>query len=518
MRNRADEILVSTCIYDSVSKVPFYGYVAVKGDSIFEIGKGDVPEKYKNGEIKITNYGNGTICAGFGDTHTFFTGFIIDHLGIDLSAAEDLEELRAVLENELLGKRNDKALFGNHLKEKLALQEATENMLSELSSQIPIVLFVPGHGSCAMNQKARNQFGFTPDTCYAEALYKMMGIYLNDRDFVDKELEAYMHMLNTHGITSVKEMGFDNFYGFTDVLRDFEKKGKLSLRISFMSQPVGEEINISYGKKMRECFQSEFLQFAGYNQMTDGLIINRQGHLKEPYEGTDVICEKKIDYKRLEEDVLEADRNEFRFTLHSEGDGAFCEILNILEKCQKENGILKNRHGITDIELAEEEDIKRMAQLSAFGEIYAQVYCLDTYKGWVDAYREVIGERQKRYLNFRKLADYGIRLCGATDLPMMIPDIPEAVYYGCGNYSCEGSDRINPENALTVSEMLDVWTINSQYAMERENILGTLEAGKRADIVIFDNDLFQVPVERIREVKVQRTLVNGREVYSREER
>ena len=121
-------------------------------------------------------------------------------------------------------------------------------------------------------------------------------------------------------------------------------------------------------------------------------------------------------------------------------------------------------------------------------------------------------------MNFRKLADYGIRLCGATDLPMMIPDIPEAVYYGCGNYSCEGSDRINPGNALTVSEMLDVWTINSQYAMERENILGTLEAGKRADIVIFDNDLFQVPVERIREVKVQRTMVNGREVYSREER
>lgn len=224
MRDRADEILVSTCIYDSVSKVPFHGYVAVKGDSIFEIGKGDVPEKYKNGEIKITDYGNGTICAGFGDTHTFFTGFIIDHLGIDLSAAEDLEELRAVLENELLNKRNDKALFGNHLKEKLAVQEATENMLSELSSQIPIVLFVPGHGSCAMNQKARNQFGFTPDTCYAEALYKMMGIYLNDRDFVDKELEAYMHMLNAHGITSVKEMGFDNFYGFTDVLRDFEKR------------------------------------------------------------------------------------------------------------------------------------------------------------------------------------------------------------------------------------------------------------------------------------------------------
>lgn len=518
MENAADEILVSTCIYDSVSKEPFTGYVVVKGDSILEVGKGDVPEKYKNGEIRTTDYGNGTICAGFGDTHTFFTGFIMDHLGIDLSEVKEPEKLKIVLKKELLDKQNGKALFGNHLKEEFAGQEIIEQILNELSPQMPIVLFTPGHGNCAMNQKAREQFGFTPDTCYAEALYKIMKIYLNDRAFVDKELTAYMNMLNAHGITSIKEMGFDDFYGFTEVLKDFEERKALSLRISFMSQPVGEKLNIPYGKRMRECFQSEFLQFAGYNQMTDGLIINRQGHLKEPYEGTDITCEKKIDYKKLEEDVLEADRNGFRFTLHSEGDGAFCEILNILEKCQKENGVLKYRHGITDIELAEEEDIKRMAKLSAFGEIYAQVYCLDTYEGWVDAYQKVIGKRQERYLNFRKLEDNGIRLCGATDLPMMIPDIPEAVYYGCGNYSREGNRRINPENALTVSEMLDAWTINSQYAMERENILGTLEAGKRADIVIFDDDLFQVPVEKVREVMVKRTLVNGREVYSREER
>lgn len=512
-----DEILVSTSIYDSVSKEPFEGFVVMHGNTIREVGRGKVPEKYKNGNTVITGCGSGTICAGFGDTHTFFTGFIVDHLGIDLSKVKNLEELKAVLEKELLTGQNEKVFFGNHLREELAGHAETEFMLNELSPLRPVILFVPDHGTCAMNQKAREEFGFTPENCHAEALYKIMGIYLNDRSFVDKELVQYMHMLNSHGITSVKEMGFDDFYGFTGVLQDFEKKEALTLRISFMSQPVGEGINIAYGKRMREKFHSEFLQFSGYNQMTDGLIINKQGHLKEPYEGTDILCEKKIDYKQLEKDVLEADRNGFRFTLHSEGDGAFHEILNILEKCEKENGILKNRHGITDIELAEEADIKRMARLSAFGEIYAQVYCLDTYEGWVDAYREAIGERQKRYMNFRKLADCGIRLCGATDLPMMIPDIPEAVYYGCGNFGCDEDKRINPENALTVSEMLDAWTVNSQYAMEREDILGTLEAGKRADIVVFNKDLFKTPIEKIREAQVMRTFVNGKEVYSREE-
>ncbi len=127
-----------------------------------------------------------------------------------------------------------------------------------------------------MNQKAREQFGFTPDTCYAEALYKIMKIYLNDRAFVDKELTAYMNMLNAHGITSIKEMGFDDFYGFTEVLKDFEERKALSLRISFMSQPVGEKLNIPYGKRMRECFQSEFLQFAGYNQISLYVAFRRR--------------------------------------------------------------------------------------------------------------------------------------------------------------------------------------------------------------------------------------------------
>lgn len=63
--------------------------------------------------------------------------------------------------------------------------------------------------------------------------------------------------------------------------------------------------------------------------------------------------------------------------------------------------------------------------------------------------------------------------------------------------------------------MLDAWTINSQYAMQREDILGTLEVGKRADIVIFTGDLFHTPVEDILEIEVERTLVNGQEVYKR---
>lgn len=57
-------------------------------------------------------------------------------------------------------------------------------------------------------------------------------------------------------------MGFDDYYGFTDYLEEKEKNKELSLRISFMSQPVGQEINIPYGLKMREKFSSDFVKFS----------------------------------------------------------------------------------------------------------------------------------------------------------------------------------------------------------------------------------------------------------------
>lgn len=510
----ADEVLTSTCIYDAVSNEPFQGYVAIKGNSIIEVGKGEVPEKYNDPSI-VKNYGNGTICPGFGDTHTFFTGYIIDNLGINLSKIKDITELNKILKKELQSTFNKKVLFGNHLSPELAGRYATEKMLNELSSVVPIVLFVQGHGTCAMNRIARDKFEFCPEKCYSEALYKIMGIYLTDRSFVDKQLKDYMRMLNSRGVTSVKEMGFDDYYGFTDVLKDFDDKGDLTVRISFMSQPVGEPANIDFGKRMKKLFNSEFVRFSGFNQMTDGLILDKKGHLVDPYEGTDTVCEKDIDYETIEKEVLLADENDFRFTLHSEGDGAFRKILDILDKCKKnEDGTLKNRHGITDLELTMPEDEQRMAGLGAFGEIYAQVYELDTYEGYLQSYEKVIGERQARYLNYRSLVNHGVRLCGATDLPLLLPSIPESIYYGCANYCRDKKKRINPENGLSISEMLDAWTINSQYAMEREDILGTLEEGKRADIVIFDADLFNTPIEKILKVNVKRTLVNGKEVFS----
>lgn len=515
MKNHmADMILISSSIFKGTENSVLDGFIAVKGNNILAVEEGGSYENYLCEGTKVINLGNKTICPGFADTHTFFTGYVIEHLGVDLRDINTDQQLREKLIAYIETQSEKQAIFGHNLPNNFINNKIVQDILEGISPNKPVVLFNSGHNTCAMNQSAINRFEFTPAKCYSEAIHKIMKLYLTDRDFIDKEFEEYMYMLNSNGITAVKEMGFDDYYGFTEVLKDFEDNNKLTVRISFMSQPVGEKMNLSYGRKMRDKFQSEFVRFSGYNQMTDGLILTKNGHVLEPYIGTEIHCLKNINYPALEQEVLEADKNGFRYTLHSEGDAAFKNILDIYGKCKKKDGKLIHRHGITDLEMTDKKDRIRMAELGVFGEIYAQVIGMDTYDNWVHDYEAVIGrERTSEYLNYRDLTDQGVVLAAATDLPLLIPNIPESIYYGCANYCKDKMKQFNPNNGLTITEMLKAWTINSQYALEQENILGTLEKDKRADIAIFDSNIFEVPMEDMLSVKVAMTIVDGKIVY-----
>ena len=111
------------------------------------------------------------------------------------------------------------------------------------------------------------------------------------------------------------------------------------------------------------------------------------------------------------------------------------------------------------------------------------------------------------------MADSGVTISCGTDLPLLYDDIPESVYHTVGGLFPEGGEPFNKENTLTVAELLKAWTSGGQYNLGREKELGTLEAGKLADIAVLDGNLFDVDPAKARGMKVFMTLVNGRVVY-----
>lgn len=108
-----------------------------------------------------------------------------------------------------------------------------------------------------------------------------------------------------------------------------------------------------------------------------------------------------------------------------------------------------------------------------------------------------------------------MNLSGATDLPLLITSLPESIYYSCGGY-LDGMDiPFQPENTITVSEMLKAWTIGGARNLSMEDKLGTLEEGKLADITVFDRNLLETDPANAKEARVVLTVMDGKTVYKK---
>ncbi len=512
---KADIILKSSNIFTATSNVATNGFVAISGERIIAVGQPEEANLYINETTKVLELGDRVICPGFVDVHCFFTGYVLGFVGIDLTSASSPEQVVTTAKEYATRHPDNVTVLGHGLDNEKISISSSDLLDMEFGSQ-PVILFAKGGETCWMNTSAQEKYGFNPDTCYPESYWRLLRYILGDRKFIIDQFKDYMSMLNSRGITSIKEMGFDDFYGFVDILEELEKNKELSLRVSFMSQPVGSSVNLTYGKKMRERLKGNFLEFSGYNRMTDGSISVLCGDLKKPYNcAPETYCAQEIDYEMIEKETLAVDAENFRFSLHAQGDAAIAKVVDIYEKCKQEDGKLINRHSITDLEFSDPTDLERMGKLGIIAEIYPQIMSIASRHTKLAMIEEKIGlERGRYYWNRRKMVDSGVLLTCGTDLPLLIPNIPESIYHACGGLFPEGGEPFNSLNTLTVEEVLTAWTKGGQYNLYHDKILGTLEAGKLADIAVLDSDVFRTNIHEMRKIKVCLTIVNGKTVYN----
>lgn len=504
-------VLLSKNVFPATGAEPFDGFVAVEGNKIAAVGSLAEAASWMEG-AKVLDLGDKVVTPGFTDVHTFFSGWVLRSLGVDFTGVrsdkEGVEKIRAYR----AGRPVDAPVFG-HCWEPDQFETTQEDLLDREFPNVPVVIFTFDRDNCWMNQAAKDRYGFTPKACYAEKIWKMMPEYLAQPEMAEKYQE-YARMLNERGVTTIKEMTFDDYYGFMDVMERLEQEDALTVRVSMMSQPVGRGIDIPHGIAMRERFKGDFLRFTGYNRMTDRGIPSFLGELNEPYKSRpDIKVLVPVEWELIEAETLEADKNGFRYSLHCQGDGAVRHTVDLFNRCEKVDGKLKNRHAITDLEYTSPDDLERFGAMGGITEVYAQIQSLDKKQDVLDMIdHQLGGDRGKNYWNRRKMWDSGICVSCGTDLPLLIPDIPEAITCGCGGFFADG-ESYNEGNMLTVAEMLTAWTRNGQYNCYNEDRLGTLEAGKLADIAVLDRNVFAMPLKDVKQTKVCLTISDGRIVY-----
>ena len=190
---------------------------------------------------------------------------------------------------------------------------------------------------------------------------------------------------------------------------------------------------------------------------------------------------------------------------HAIGDRAIDMVLIALEKALKKTHRKDHRHRIEHASVLNRDLIARMKKLGVIASVQPHFIVSDF---WVS---DRLGEKRARWVYpFKTLIEEKIPTDGGSDCPIE----PISPLRGIWAAVSRGSF---PEERITVSDALRMYTVNAAFASFEEDIKGSVEVGKVADLVVLSNDPRSLSREENREIEVEMTFVGGSVVYSRGE-
>jgi predicted amidohydrolase YtcJ len=238
--------------------------------------------------------------------------------------------------------------------------------------------------------------------------------------------------------------------------------------------------------------------------LTDGSVEGRTAALYEPYtDDPATLGMLHHSDEELYDFVEKVHKAGCQISLHAESDRAIDQVLWAYEKVLEKYPRKDHRHRIEHFEIATMKQIRRVARLGVA--LAMQPMFIPVCEGPnLDYYRSLIGERVKRTHIFRSILDEEI---GGSDSPVTRMN-PLGGIHALVNHPLE-------EQRIDIYEAIEVFTINGAKIGFEEDIKGSIEAGKYADLVVLSADPYRIPRGNIEDIQVEMTIVGGKIVHQK---
>jgi hypothetical protein len=267
---------------------------------------------------------------------------------------------------------------------------------------------------------------------------------------------------------------------------------------------------------VRRAFGSPWLRLGALKGFADGSLGSTTAFFFEPYSdapGTSgLLSDEMQPIEAMRERLVKADAAGLQTCLHAIGDRAISTVLDLYENVLAANGPRDRRWRIEHAQHMAAKDFRRFADLGVIASV--QPYHAIDDGRWAEG--RIGPERAKTTYAFRSFLDAGVRLALGTDWYVGSLDPLQTLYSAVTRATLDGKRPGGwvPEQKITLAEAVSAYTAGSAYAEFQEKQKGRLVAGQLADLVILDQDVFAIPAERLREVRVTTTVVGGRIVYA----
>jgi predicted amidohydrolase YtcJ len=202
-----------------------------------------------------------------------------------------------------------------------------------------------------------------------------------------------------------------------------------------------------------------------------------------------------------------------QINIHAIGDKANAFILDAYARAEEQNGPRDRRFRIEHAQHLRQEDIKRFGSLKVVASM--QPFHIIDDGRW--AWKRLDEKRLKGTYAFRSLLDSGAVLAFGSDSPVAPLNPLFGVYAAVTRRTLDDKNPNGwiPEQKISVDETVRAFTWGSAFAEFQENVKGTLEVGKLADLVVLSDDIFTIDPTKIRDVNVIYTIVGGKVVFER---
>ena len=311
-------------------------------------------------------------------------------------------------------------------------------------------------------------------------------------------------MMSKSGITSVTDAGTDarSYQSYQDA----HDAKELKTRIYCMMRGRGVDEMMRAGKKTGD--GDEWVRVGAMKLACDGSISERTARLSESYIGRPndygIIVN---DEEMLYEQAVKAHKKDWQIGIHANGDVGIDIVLNVYERLQKVYYRKDPRFRLEHCTVINDDLIRRIKALKAIPTPFS------TYVYWHgEKMKEYGKERLERMFAVKSFLDAGINVTQTSDYPPGPFEPMMAIQSSVTRRDYNGN-LWGPSQRITVEEAIKVGTIHGAYASFEEQIKGSLEAGKLADLVVLDQNPLKVDPMSIIDIPIQRTMVGGKWSY-----
>ena len=530
----ADVVLINSTIYTLNDSAPNAQALAFLGDTLVFVGSNALSKEYQCNDAKVIDLKGSYVYPGFVDSHAHLKGIGHRENSLNLQGIDSLKEMLTTVEIFSNGIQPGEWVVGRGWIEKVWPEKRfpTRYELDRFSSDKPVILERADGHAVVVNSLALELAGISSESNdphggriekdkngeptgmlidKATALVEKL-IPKTTKQEDKRDLKAGIDSNVSLGWTQVQIAG--GTFSDIEILEEIKKEGNLLQRVYFaVSAGKPAETLLKLGPKLDP---ENMLTVRGIKLYADGALGSRGAALLEKYDDQDttglLIFTKEETLPVLEEALKKG----IQIQTHAIGDKGNRITLDWYQEAfnsivDEERKVIDPRWRIEHSQIITKEDQIRFRDM----EIIASMQPSHAIGDLHFAPSRLGMQRVGNGYVWRNLIDLGVVVAGGSDAPVEIGDPRIEFYAAVARKDLDGfyDKGWHLEQAVTREEALKMFTIWPAFAAFQEDVNGTIEVGKLADLTIFSKDIMKVPEEEILEAQVIMTIVNGKIVF-----